>query len=418
MITLAEDLDIDSVTSIFIRINSRGVSLSQADFAMSKIASNEIYGGNITRKMIDYFCHLLKSPEDLKDIEKNDTSFIKLPEFAAIKWAANKIMSVYEVLYKDILRVTFTYKFKRGKLADLVSLLSGRDFKTREFREEIAKESFEKLHEAVLQTINETNYNRYLMILESAGIIRASLVGSQSSLNFGYVLYLALREKKISADEIEKIVRRWVILSILTGRYSGSSESAFDYDIKKFFSYDNPREYLKLVEDGNLSNAFWDVNIIQHLDTSVAKSPYFKIFLIAQVKAHDKGFLSEQIEVENMLANRGDRHHLFPEKYLMQYGLSKTRYNQIANYVYVQQEINVKISDMAPRTYMHSVLQQCQTKKTMYGGITDENKLKKNLAENCIPFDFIDMDVNDYDEFLLKRRELMAKKIKQYYENL
>ena len=49
VITLAEDLDIDSVTEIFIRINSKGVVLSHADFAMRKISSNEEYGGNITR---------------------------------------------------------------------------------------------------------------------------------------------------------------------------------------------------------------------------------------------------------------------------------------------------------------------------------------------------------------------------------
>lgn len=73
VISLNADLDIDSVTDIFIRINSKGVVLSQADFAMSKISSNEAYGGNLTRKTIDYFCHLLESPEDLKDIKANDT---------------------------------------------------------------------------------------------------------------------------------------------------------------------------------------------------------------------------------------------------------------------------------------------------------------------------------------------------------
>ncbi|MDZ4154771.1 DUF262 domain-containing protein [Methylicorpusculum sp.] len=40
IIELAADLDIETVTEIFIRINSKGVVLSQADFAMSKIASN------------------------------------------------------------------------------------------------------------------------------------------------------------------------------------------------------------------------------------------------------------------------------------------------------------------------------------------------------------------------------------------
>lgn len=43
IIELAEDLDIETVTEIFIRVNSAGASLSQADFAMSKIAANDTY---------------------------------------------------------------------------------------------------------------------------------------------------------------------------------------------------------------------------------------------------------------------------------------------------------------------------------------------------------------------------------------
>ena len=46
LIELAPDLDIETVTEIFIRINSKGVVLSQADFAMSKIASDTQFGGN------------------------------------------------------------------------------------------------------------------------------------------------------------------------------------------------------------------------------------------------------------------------------------------------------------------------------------------------------------------------------------
>lgn len=272
VITLDSRLDIDSVTDIFIRINSKGVVLSQADFAMSKISSNETYGGNITRKTIDYFCHLLESPEDLKDIKNNDRAFAALPEFDAIKWAASKNDPIYKTSYTDILRVAFTYKFKRGRLADLVSLLSGRDFETREFKVEIEEDSFAQLHEAVLQAVNQTNYERYLMIVRSAGIVRKSLVRSQNVLNFGYALYLALRERKIDSNTIEKIVRRWIALSILTGRYSASPESSFDYDIKRFFAYDDPMEYLKLTEAGELSDAFWDVNLVQRLNTFVASS--------------------------------------------------------------------------------------------------------------------------------------------------
>lgn len=418
VITLAEDLDIDSVTEIFIRINSKGVVLSQADFAMSKISSNEVYDGNITRKTIDYFCHLLESPEDLKEIKKNDAAFAARPEFDAIKWAANKVSPIYKTSYTDILRVAFTYKFKRGKLADLVSLLSGRDFETREFKIEIEEDSFRQLHDAVLQAVNQTNYERYLMIVRSTGIVRKSLIRSQNVLNFGYALYLALRERKIDSNQIEKIVRRWIALSILTGRYSGSPESSFDYDIKRFFAAADPLEYLSITEAGELSDAFWTVNLVQRLNTSVASSPYFNMFLVAQVKEHDKGFLSTQIDVETMLENRGDIHHLFPKKYLTKHGIPQAQYNQIANYVFLQQEINIKISDDAPCIYMAEVRKQCTTKQPVYGGIIDAAILDKNLRQNCIPDGFELMDINDYSEFLAKRRELMAEKIHRYYNSL
>ncbi len=418
VITLDSRLDIDSVTDIFIRINSKGVVLSQADFAMSKISSNETYGGNITRKTIDYFCHLLESPEDLKDIKNNDRAFAALPEFDAIKWAASKNDPIYKTSYTDILRVAFTYKFKRGRLADLVSLLSGRDFETREFKVEIEEDSFAQLHEAVLQSVNQTNYERYLMIVRSAGIVRKSLVRSQNVLNFGYALYLALRERKIDSNTIEKIVRRWIALSILTGRYSASPESSFDYDIKRFFAYDDPMEYLKLTEAGELSDAFWDVNLVQRLNTSVASSPYFNMYLVAQVKAHDRGFLSAQVDVESMLENRGDIHHLFPKNYLTKHSIPQAQYNQIANYVFLQQEINIKIGDKAPASYMTEVYEQCRTKQPVYGCITDEDELHCNLAQNCIPVGFESMSIGDYDRFLEERRKLMAQKIRNYYFSL
>src|SRR5262245_54537116 len=76
IIELADDLDIETVTEIFIRVNSAGAELSQADFAMSKIAVNDSYGGNLLRKAVDYFCHLAVAPEFLPTIEKNDKAFV------------------------------------------------------------------------------------------------------------------------------------------------------------------------------------------------------------------------------------------------------------------------------------------------------------------------------------------------------
>jgi len=419
MITLSHELDIDTVTDIFIRINSKGVVLSQADFAMSKISSNESYGGNLTRKMIDYFCHLKQEPTDFADIKRNDAEFAQTKEFAAIEWIVKETEDIYVPDYSDVLRVAFTFKFHRGRISDLVNLLSGRDFETREYKEEIAEQSFGLLREGVMKVVDKTSFQRYLMILKSAGVVNASLVRSQNVLNFGYILYLALRDKGVDPVLIERIVRRWIVLSILTGRYSGSPESTFDYDIKRFVAYDDPMEYVEQTEAGELSDAFWNHVLVQRLDTSVASSPYFHVYLMAQVSAKDKGFLSTHIDVQSMLEHRGDVHHLFPKKYLMKNGIDgRGMYNQIANYVYLQSEINIKIKDNPPKMYMAEVLEQCQTKVPVYGGITEQEQLQENLRMNCIPEGFENMEISDYRQFLEQRRILMAQKIRDYYESL
>jgi len=56
-----------------------------------------------------------------------------------MSWLKNEHDDIYDPDYTDLLRVAFTYKFSRGKLADLVSLLSGRNFETRTYEEDIAR---------------------------------------------------------------------------------------------------------------------------------------------------------------------------------------------------------------------------------------------------------------------------------------
>lgn len=418
VIDLNQDLNIDTVTDIFIRINSKGTVLSQADFAMSKISSNEKYGGDIIRKTIDYFCHLKQRPMDLEIIKTNDADFSKTDEFQKISWVANNHDDIYMPSYSDILRVAFTSQFKRGKLADLVNLLSGRNFETRDYEEIISEDSYNKLHQGVMKFINKTNFERYMMIVKSSGIIDASLVRSDNVLNFGYVLYILMVDKGVSPAIIETVVRKWIVLSILTGRYSGSPESRFDYDVKRF-DVNDPMEYLHQVELGELSDAYWQHILPERLNTSVSSSPYFKVFLMAQVKMQDKGFLSKQITVRNLIEDRGDIHHLFPKNYLQKNGQNnKSLYNQIANYAMTQSEINIRIKDESPKMYMSKVLEQIATKQPYIGGIITQKELEETFQQTCIPQEFINYDVNNYQEFLEKRRILMANKIKEFYTGL
>jgi hypothetical protein len=315
MIELAADLDIETVTEIFIRINREGQPLSQADFAMSKIAANEVYGGNQLRKAIDYFCHLAVSPEFYSQIENNDEDFARSDYFQAMRWLRHENDDLYDPSYSDMLRVAFTSQFSRGKFADLVALLSGRNFETKSFEDAIASDSFGRLRAGVLEFMKETNFKRFLMIIKSAGFVDSALIPSQSPLNFTYALYLKLRAEGYPANDIEHYVRRWFVLSLLISRYSGAVETRFDQDIRAIDSM-GFGGYLADVEAAHLSDAFWQVGLVQSLTTSNVNNPALRVFFAAQVREHSPGFLSEAITVRSLLEHKGDLHHVFPRDYL------------------------------------------------------------------------------------------------------
>jgi len=417
LIELAHDLDIETVTEIFIRINSKGVVLSQADFAMSKIAANEEFNGNTLRKAIDYFCHLAISPEFYSHIESNDLDFVETEYFKALRWLRNENDDLYDPSYSDMLRVAFTNRFNRGKLSDLVGLLSGRNFETRTFEKSIEEASYQTLREGILEFMNETNFKRFLMIIRSAGFVDAGMIRSANALNFSYALYLKLKRDLGNNPNIETWVRKWFVMSLLTGRYSGSSESQFDKDIKAIHQQDCA-SVISGIEAAELSDAFWDFGLPESLKTSSINSPAIKVYWAAQAQQGDRGFLSKDITVRDMLIHHGDIHHVFPKDFLKKMGMTKGRYNQVANYVYLQQEVNIKIGNADPQQYITEVFAQCETGNAKYGAIVDRAELEANLSLNCLPNDVSAYHPDNYDQFLNERRKLMALKIKSYYLKL
>ncbi len=417
VIELSNELDIETVTEIFIRVNSQGAQLSQADFAMSKIAANETYEGNLLRKAIDYFCHLAVAPEFITTIQERDKDFAKSEFFPKMKWIADVNEDIYDPSYTDMLRVAFVSEFGRGKLQDLVALLSGRNFETKEFEEAIAEASFKTLKDGILNFMNKTQFQRFVMIVKSAGFVSNSLLGSQTVLDFAYIVYLHGRAKKMDPAELETIVRQWLVMAMITGRYSGQAESIMDQDIRQINQVGLVK-YTKLIMDSALNDAFWDSLLPQEMDTSSVNSPYLSIFFAAQVKNGDRGFLSRDITVSTMIQNQGDIHHVYPRKFLKSQGLSRTKYNQIANYAMTQSEINIAIGAKDPDEYFTEIIKQIETGKLKYGGIKDEVELKRNFEENCIPIAMLKSGVMDYDKFLKERRVLMAMKMKKYFQSL
>lgn len=418
VIELDATLDIDEVTEIFIRINSKGTSLSQSDFVMSKMAADSVHNGSLMRKTVDYFCHLTVKPDFYSHLV-NDEEFQNSKYADKIKWLANDYDDIYAPDYGDMLRVSFMHQFKRGKLADLVSLLSGRDFVTKEFRDDIVEESYKKLDDGIMNFINKYNFSQFIMAIKGAGFVSGKLLNSKMTVDFAYTLYLMLlADPQIPNAQIKRYVQKWFVLSTLTSRYIGSPETQMDRDMRNI-AEKGFLQFLSEVEASSLSETFWNVTLPQNLETSSVNSPAFNIFLAAQINQNCNSLLMRGTKVNDLITVSGDVHHIFPKEYLKKNGVTtKTKYNQVANYIYLDTQVNKAISDDAPAVYFSKVKEQCATKNIVLGNIAEEKLLYENLADNCIPDNIFEMRIDDYDVFLQERRKLMSRLIQRYYEGV
>lgn len=240
------------------------------------------------------------------------------------------------------------------------------------------------------------------------------------TLDFAYLLYLKLLDDKtIPNVQVKRYVQKWFVLATLTGRYITSPESVMSRDIrnideKGFVNFIND------VEQSVLSDTFWEITLPQNLETSSVNSPSFKTFCAAQVNKKYSSLFMSGLMISDLITVSGDVHHIFPREYLKKNGINnRGSYNQVANYTYLDPQVNKAISDQAPNRYFGKIIQQMKDSNSIViGNIRNEDELKSNLLENAIPEQVITMTYDNYDEFLNDRRRLMANMIRDYYHGL
>ncbi len=412
-----KELSIDEVTEIFIRINSQGTKLNQADFAMSRIAANESYGGNMLRKAIDYFSHLAVDPKWYQEMTK-DEAFSETDYAPKLKWLKDDNDDIYNPDYSDMLRVAFMSQYPRGKMKDLVSLLQGRDFETKDFKESIAEETFKKLSAGVLDYMNEYNFKQFVLAIKDAGFISKKLITSDITLDFAYTLYLRLlKDNTIDKTKVKSYVQRWYVMSTLTGRYISSPESAMDLDLRRI----KEKSFLPWLDEveKTLGDTFWNVELVQNLETSSVNSPYLCVFWAAACRDGSDSLFNEGSKFANLITTMGDVHHIFPKQYLIDNGVKdKAKYNQVANFTYLDTPTNIAIGKDEPSKYFTKVWEQVKTSDFFIGNLKTEDAIEKNLSANCIPLEIKNWIYTNYEDFLSQRRILMANKIKNYYYSL
>lgn len=418
-IELAAALSIETVTEIFIRINRTGTKLNNADFAMSKIAVHEEvvgdeYGANL-RKFIDYFCEFAVNPHRYEKIRQNDVGFANYKDYLQkLAWLARDTDDLYDPSYKDLLQVVSLTSFSRGKLADLVALLSGRNFETREFDTEIAKESFNKLEAGVYEFVNENQFKHFVQdILRSACFNEKSQLTAQNAINYAYAMYLRLFQVHEDREVVNTYIRRLYVLSVLTGRVRSSIETTFEHDIKLINKPGDIKTMVETLEHQFLGDVFWTSTLPDRIDITNTGNAYWSTFVAAQKKLNNDSFLRNDNKVKDLTT--GDIHHIFPKDYLAKNGFDKSKINKIANYTYLSNDINIKISNAEPNIYMNNII----SGKNNYGSpLRSIDEVRHNLESAAIPETLINATHAEFEQFMQERRQLMAAKIREYYQTL
>lgn len=387
---LAANISEEDVSDVFVRINSKGTPLNQADFILTLMSVFWDEG----RAELERFCRMSRKPTKS---EPSPFNYFIEPDPA------------------QLLRVNVGVAFKRAKLKYVYSILRGKDLETEKFSDERRVEQFAILKKAQGRTLNLQYWHDFMNCVMQAGFRGSKMISSENNLLFSYMLYLIGRtEYKVPEFDLRRVIARWFFMSSVTGRFTGSPESAMEFDLARFRdvrSAEAFRGILKQVCDITLTSDFWTVTLPNDLATSSPRSPSLFAYYAALVLLDARALFSKS-KVTELLdpalhANKSalERHHLFPRGYLKKLGVTGTRdTNQIANYALVEWGDNIKISDQAPTEYLPE-----------FNARFTSDELSRMYRWHALPDNWEHLD---YKNFLEKRRELMALVIADGYKTL
>ena len=391
VLQLSAGIDEEQVAEVFVRINSKGKSLNQADFILTLMSVFWEDG----RKELEAFCKAARKPEKGKPGPYN--YFIEPDP-------------------DQLLRVSVGIGFRRARLQYAYALLRGKDLESGKLSKEQREKQFAVLQAAQKKTLDLQNWHDFLSIIQKGGFRSASMINSKGTLIYTYILYIIGKEDyKVSDKELQNAISRWFFMSIITSRYiSSSPESAMERDLADFRGFTKAEEFLNWINNtikSELTADFWETTLPARMETSSSNSPLNNCY-IAALHLLDARALFSEIRIWDALdpttrakKSKVERHHLFPKNYLKSFGLDGTRAtNQIANFAYVEWKDNIKISDSPPSEYLEE-----------FKKIIPQDKLEKMNYWHALPRDWESMT---YNEFLEERRKLMAGVTKDGFKQL
>jgi hypothetical protein len=381
----------EQVAEIFVRINSEGVQLNQADFILTLMSVHWEKG----RRELEAFARAAVDPTITGPSPKN--SFIQpSPD--------------------QLLRVAVAVAFRRARLQYVYNILRGKDLETGRVSSSRRDEQFTVLAAAHEKVLDLTNWHEFLKCLQYAGFRSRKMITSDNALLFSYALWLIGRfDFALDIRSLRLVIGRWFFMVHTTGRYTSSPESQLESDLGRIA--DLPTGHgpsfiaeLDRIVTANFTNDYWEISLPNHLDTSSSRSPVLFAYLAA-LNLLDAEVLFSDVRVKDLLdpgikAPRGiERAHLFPRKYLASLGIAGMKQvNAIANMAFLDWAESTEVSAKEPTEYWPRLTRRVPSER-----------LARQVYCHALP---VGWEQLDYPTFLERRRTLISRVVREGFGTL
>ena len=380
----------EQVAEIFVRVNSKGTSLNQADFILTLMSVFWDEG----RAQLEAFCREARIPSSNHPSPFN---YYIQPD------------------PDQLLRVSVAVGFRRAKLNYAYLILRGKDLETEQFSDERRVQQFEILKSVQQHVLDLQNWHEFLKAIRQAGFISGSMISSKIALLYNYAFYLiGMYDYGIDRYTLRNIIARWFFATALTSRYSSSSETVMEQDLNRLRDVKDAAGFIQLLNhiiDSLLTEDFWNITLPNELETSSSNTPslftyYASLVLLKAPVLFSKLSVADLLDPATKAKKAAlERHHLFPRAYLEKLGITEVRdTNQIANFALVEWSDNNEISDTAPAEYFPA-----------YQNRYNEKEWETMRFFHALPKGW---ELLPYADFLEQRRKGIAKVIRAGFEQL
>ncbi|CAN5475032.1 hypothetical protein BH20ACI3_BH20ACI3_01780 [soil metagenome] len=374
----AEEVKEEDVADIFVRINNQGTRLGQADFVLTLLS---VYHG------------------ELRD---------RIEERAR----AMSQGTVVGIDTQQLLRAVCGVAFGRARMSAVYRYLRGVDPMTGEADIAGRSKRLSQLDDAAKECMEPTPWRDYLLRVQHAGFVSQALVASKNAIVNAYAFYIRGRKAGVPKSKLDEMIARWVFGSLLTARYSGSSETIFEQDLARVarLESDDADGFVRALDDAmgeTITGDYWTHTLVSALETQKARAPAALAFRAAQVVLGTRALFSDQL-LQNLLDPPADggraaseAHHLFPTTWLHSRWIQDRRVvNQVANLADVGWHENSVIGGRGPAEYVPRLREKLAI---------DDDRWGRLCAEHALPLGWESME---YEEFLGERRRRMAEIIR------